>query len=804
MKHQYSHIRLDRVLFSLALSLVFLFFVPETHAKSLRIAMQWNAENNELRLGSWGTIVFESNAGFQPYGDWFQDEFHRKRIEARIEEEQKNGRACMVLIDREGKEFYTLTHPRELDTKSMPHFVTIDYLHDYSRDENVKEISTFRFPEIRVKTYGEQQRARMKSFGTAGLKTVNGHKGSYMFLALVDPQTNFGYVSGWLTAKEASGIVFSGLNEQGVFFVPESQYGKKRISVENRDKSLVQSETFIIGVFDDCRDGLEQYADEVAKAASVKLKPLPSGYCTWYSNKYGGACDEIHIQELAQDAKTKLGDYGFDFIQIDDKWQLGKKTNGPKKNFTNHDPKGPYPKGMKATAELLTAQGFTPGIWFMPFAGNVDDPHFPKHWYVKSGRTDSVNESGKSDRKFGNIINREGEPYESHWGGTSLDMTNPEVRTYLEGVTRRICSEWGYTYLKLDGLWTGLACDQLYVNNEYLPDDLGEAVFHDPAFTPVAAYREGFEAIRRAAPEVFILGCNVSQNMRMMHPSIGYCDAMRIGPDNGSSWGSLKRGPWHGTNRYFFNGRTWWNDPDPVYLRNSMPLEHARLIASWVAVSGQLYAFSEWLPELGEDRLEILRKTIPAHALKSARPVDLFSEDLAKVWTLTDSQENPSRFVVALYNWDEKKATTIETSAKTLGLPDSEKYHAYDYWEEKLLDPLTADFRFEVPAGSCRVLAIQPENERPVLLSTSRHVTQGILEIRDEKWDSVTKTLSGTSVNVPPGRYELRFLMPEKSGFETVTPTSPEIVSQKRQGRLLQLEFELKEQKTISWSVKFE
>lgn len=50
--------------------------------------------------------------------------------------------------------------------------------------------------------------------------------------------------------------------------------------------------------------------------------------------------------------------------------------------------------------------------------------------------------------------------------------------------------------------------------------------------------------------EVFILGCNVSQNMRTLGASFGLVDAMRIGPDNGPSWEALKRGPWHGTNRY--------------------------------------------------------------------------------------------------------------------------------------------------------------------------------------------------------------------------------------------------------------
>ena len=152
----------------------------------------------------------------------------------------------------------------------------------------------------------------------------------------------------------------------------------------------------------------------------------------------------------------------------------------------------------------------------------------------------------------------------------------------------------------MDGLWTGSATEQIYVNDGYQDDHIGNnAPFHDPTKTNIEAIRDGLKLLREAAgPDVFFSGCNVSQNMRTLGGSIGLVDSMRIGPDNGQGWddyqqeiaknecGSIITGPIRGTRLYFLNGRVWWNDPDPSYVRNSIPLKHARLITSWVAMSG--------------------------------------------------------------------------------------------------------------------------------------------------------------------------------------------------------------------------
>ena len=156
--------------------------------------------------------------------------------------------------------------------------------------------------------------------------------------------------------------------------------------------------------------GSDPRADAVARRYAIKLPPLPSGYCTYYSEKHGGPADEKHVVELAEFAAKNLKPYGFEFVQIDYNWEAGVESNGPPKNFTQPNPKGPYSHGMKGPADAIRRLGLTPGLWFMPFAGTYNDPWFAGHedWFVK-----------RSD----------GKPYDVVWTGTCFDMTDPGAQS---------------------------------------------------------------------------------------------------------------------------------------------------------------------------------------------------------------------------------------------------------------------------------------------------------------------------------------------------------------------------------------
>ena len=463
--------------------------------------------------------------------------------------------------------------------------------------------------------------AELRTLGTGGLLEPSKNPGSYAFLSVVDPARRGGVVGGWLTHDRGSGVVFSPVEGDAVRLLAQIDYGRLRI----KPGQSATAETFAVGYFDDARLGLEAYADAIAENYAIHLPPHRPGYCTWYMEKFGGSSDERHLRELAEYAARNLRPFGFDFIQIDDGWQAGAGGNGPKKDFTTHRRNGPYPSGMKAMAEQISKAGLTPGIWFMPFAGNYQDPHF---------------------REYQNLFVKRssGKPYDTQWGGTCLDMTDPEARDYLRGIVKRIAHEWGYKVFKLDGFWTGSGTKQVYVNDGYVDDGIGDAVFANPEKTNIEALRDGVKLVREGAgPGVFLLGCCVSQNMRSFGGSFGLLDAMRIGPDTGAG----KIGAPHASRLWFLNGRVWWNDPDCVSVRASTPLEQARLNASFTAIADDLFYNSDWMPDLPPERLDILRRCIPAHGLPPAPSMCSSTNRLASgTWPIheeaSDAMSSPS------------------------------------------------------------------------------------------------------------------------------------------------------------------
>ncbi len=577
--------------------------------------------------------------------------------------------------------------------------------------------------------------AQLTCLGTGGLTSPTNNPGSYAWLAVAEPKNRAGVVGGWLTHEKACGVVFAGTEGDRVTLAARGEYGQLRLP----PGGTMETETFAIGYFADARLGLEAWAEAVARMLKIKLPPQPSGYCTWYADRHGGAGDEKSTAELAEFVARELKPFGFDFIQIDDKWQAGASKNGPNKNFTTHNPGGPYPSGMKATAENIRRQGLTPGLWFMPFAGNFDDPWFQGHpeWFVKR---------------------RNGKPYDSNWSATCLDMSDAGASNYVRSVVERMAGEWGFTYFKMDGIHTGVGTPNIYVNAAYAEDHWDDAVFADPKRAPMQIYRDGLRMIRRTAgPQVFFLGCCAPQNMRSYAGVFGLVDAMRVGPDNGGNWkGWASVSPVYGTRHYFLNRRIWYCDPDPIYLRASISDEQARAICSWTALSGQLLAASDWLPALPSERLDMLKRCLPAHQAV-ARPIDLFETDTPRLWLVTDRHTGTRRDVVALFNWSNKPAS-IGDSLERIGLNGHQKYAAFDFWANELVPTIEGDLRQELPPESCRILAVRPVSTHPQVISTSRHVTQGMVDVLAESWDPSAAALSGRSRLIANDPYEVRIL----------------------------------------------
>ncbi|RJP47730.1 MAG: alpha-galactosidase [Anaerolineaceae bacterium] len=230
----------------------------------------------------------------------------------------------------------------------------------------------------------------------------------------------------------------------------------------------------------------EQYAsllgERFGKATS---KPAPRVWCSWYS--FYKEINEKKIQNVLRD----LGDLPFDVVQIDDGWQVAPGDWIPNAKF---------PSGMDSLAASIRATGRKAGLWMAPLAIGEKSGIFKEHpdWLLQGWNGKPVSAGFE-------------------WGGDTfaLDVTNPQAADWLAN-TIRTAVNWGYDYLKLDFLYAGALPGKRHVD---MPRE--------------AAYRHALEIMRRAAGDAYLLVCGSP-----IIPSLGLCDAMRVGPDVANLWDS--------------------------------------------------------------------------------------------------------------------------------------------------------------------------------------------------------------------------------------------------------------------------
>lgn len=660
------------------------------------------------------------------------------------------------------------------------------YVHTIMMNQSGSDIRVDRLEIASIDMTIDNMSKPLNTLGTGGLAPIQQAQGSYTYTLLTEPNSRHSILTAWLTQKQGIGVMTpqSGKSKIAYRIKAELEFGNYLVkSGKERETDIL-----LIGFFEDGREGLELYGDYLVKAYQIKLPTKPEVYCTWYHRNLSksGASTEKLLSENADFAKKELAAFGLNTFQIDDHWQssMGMPTNqlgrGPLKTFVENNKN--YPSGMQYTAKHLKQKGFTPGIWFMPFAGDVHNPYFPKEIFAKYRWTDT--------------------PYEvKKWSGTCIDATSPTGEKFLRERFRRIYN-WGYRYYKIDGLHTGAPSENISISRSYNGVPVyGNARLHNDEYTFTQCFRKGLSILKEEAPDVFLLGCTAVQNMSSFGAAFGMVNAMRVGPDND---GAI-RGIWKGTtagadyagNLYFLHNKVWYNDPDPYYVRNSNPINKARWMVSWQAVSGVMSTTSMQYAELEPERLDMIKRALPTHSL-NARPIDILESKKPKIWMV----KNDRIIILGLFNWEELKNTQIDYSLERMGLNGSNNYELFDFWENKYVGNIKGKLCQTLSPASCKVLAMRPSKSYPQVISTSRHITQGLMDIKKEAWNPDKQVLSGTSEVVKGDKYELRIIVPEGTDIKRVQCNAGKATTQK-EGKLMRVSFVPKKTEVINWSIEF-
>ncbi len=532
------------------------------------------------------------------------------------------------------------------------------------------------------------------------------------------------------------------------------------------------------GVFDPAKDELRLNDGAVVKnyfRDTLKIKyfhpidksqfPLPpSGWCSWYF--FYQEIDENEIKLNAKWIADNLKDYGVEYVQIDDGWQGSGHGLGENRDWFTVNKR--FASGMDQLAAYIKSLGLKPGIWLAP--------------HGQSNASVVKNHSGAF------LLQPDGTSAANTWEGTFLiDPSTPESQQYLKELFTRLAG-WGYEYFKIDG--------QPIVVREYRNK---KSLMRRAADDSDELYRGTLKSIREAiGPRRYLLGCWV-----VPLEGIGYMNGSRIGADVLPNWDGFKYAMRATMQYYFLHNVAWYTDPDVFIVRAPLPLEQARAWTTLQGLTGQAALMSDRMVDLSPERVELVKRVYPAVDI---RPLDLFSSERNKrIWDLKINHLGRQYDVVGLFNFDETKSIASYVSWQDLGLPEDRPVHVFDFWQREYLGAWEKGMSLELLPASTRVLSLVPATDQIQLVSTSRHITQGWVDLISQRFDPSSRTYSGRSRVIRNDPYRLWFAFPRGKQFaiKSATAGGLPVRIMNHQGWA---EVEIASPRTteVNWSVVFE
>jgi len=448
--------------------------------------------------------------------------------------------------------------------------------------------------------------------------------------------------------------------------------------------------------------------------------PLPpSGWCSWYYYYNRITADEV--KRNTDWIAANLKDYGAEYVQIDDGWQGNGARDGAR-NWeavnTNH-----FPEGMAAVAKYIKSAGLKPGLWLAPHGQSSDD-------FVRA-----------NPGVF--LLRTNGTTASETWEGRYLlDPTTPASEAYFRGLFKRLVG-WGYDYFKIDG--------QPIVVDEY---GKKSSFMKFPTNDAAGLYRKTLDTIRATiGPDRYLLGC-----WGIPLEGAGIMNGSRTGGDVVLGWGGFQVALRPTLQYYYLHNIVWYSDPDALLVRSPLTLEQARVWATLEGLTGQALMSSDRLPDLSDDRVELLRRVYPATDI---RPLDLFTtEQYKRIWDLKVNHLGRRYDVVGVFNFDTDKADQVYLNWSELGLPAGQRVHVFDFWNKEYLGAWAEGMAVPTEPTSCRVLTLLPDSGRIELISTSRHITQGPVELKRLTRSAGGNSFKGTSHVIADDPYQLSFVFP--------------------------------------------
>lgn len=424
------------------------------------------------------------------------------------------------------------------------------------------------------------------------------------------------------------------------------------------------------------------------------FKKPPAGWMTWYAVKFD-ACEKS-VLENVKFQKENLKKYGADAIWIDWEWYHN-NLNGVRDDGVNTfvpDPKK-YPHGLKFISDEIKKAGFVPALWL----GFTND----------SSRNEFTKEHPE-------IILGE----KAAWCGCEFyDISHP---LYLEEFLPKALSqvfEWGYEAVKFDTLPICMNYHEMHHMKMY-----------DPTLTTKEAFRRAMKKTREIlGKDMYMLSCSAEKDSDFLWAADIF-DAGRVGNDIFEWEEFIKEGVDRTLKFYPLHNIVLYPDADNVVLREEFnTIQQAQSRIFFVSLLGLPMTFGDDFKALSEDRVDLIKKCLP---VMDIHPMDINEAISAKGEMIINlAVENPfeSYNVVNVFNTNNERTVRRVNLNEDLHLEDG-KYHIFDFKKEKYLGCVSDFFETELDTCESSIFSVRKALCHPQIISTSRHVSQGAVEIK--------------------------------------------------------------------------
>jgi Alpha galactosidase A/Alpha galactosidase C-terminal beta sandwich domain len=400
----------------------------------------------------------------------------------------------------------------------------------------------------------------------------------------------------------------------------------------------------------------------------------PKGNYSWLN--------EANVLRQADAMATKLKRSGYTYVNIDAGWwltydwhpgfdQFGRETPNPDR----------FPHGMKSVADHIHAHGLKAGI-YLPVGLEkpaYDNANYPI-WNAPGCHTHDIVYPDK----------RTTNGWDSSY---KIDFSQPCAQKYVDSVAREL-ADWGYDFLKLDGVGPGSA----------KPFDAN----HDNR-ADVAAWSAAL--VKTGRPIHFELSWSLDRGQLATWQR--YANGWRIDTDVECycntlvTWAHSVRNRWADVPAWApAAGPGGWNDLDAVDVGNGAmdgitPDERQSTMTLWAISAAPLFTGDD-LTQLDNLGLALLTNTEVIAVDQQGRPARQVRGGSQQIWS---ARNTDGTYTVALFNLGGGTAT-VAVDWTDLGFANPATVR--DLWSHANLGTFATGFSAALPRHGSRLLRVAP------------------------------------------------------------------------------------------------